>query len=152
MARDDVIRAKPWADRSGSSSSYGGNALAAAAACATLRVIDEADLVENGRSVGQYFLNKLLPFVERYSFVGAVRGAGLFIGIELVADRETKEPLGGALTELLFAENLRRGLLTMSYAASFRIQPALTIDRDTVDEAVGIMTEAFDAVARHVKR
>jgi 4-aminobutyrate aminotransferase-like enzyme len=148
MAREQVIQAKPWGNPSGSSSSYGGNPLAAAAASAALQIIDEEGLVENSRQVGAYFLQKLLPLVDRYPFIGDVRGAGLFLGIELVKDKQTKEPLSKAATNRLFQENLRRGLLTMSYAASFRIQPAMTIDEATVDEAVAILIESFDSLAQ----
>ena len=98
--------------------------VAAAAGAASLRIIDEEKLVENSRTVGAYFLKKLQPFVDRYPFVGEVRGAGLFLGIELVKDKKTKEPLPRSVTNQIFQENLKRGLLTMSYAASFRIQPA----------------------------
>jgi 4-aminobutyrate aminotransferase / (S)-3-amino-2-methylpropionate transaminase / 5-aminovalerate transaminase len=152
MARQSIVNAKPWADPSGSSSSYGGNSLAAAAAAATLRIIDEEQLVENSRRVGEYFLEALKPLADRYPFVGNVGGCGLMIGIQLVKDKGTREPLPQTATRQLFDECLRRGLLTMAYAANFRIQPAMTIDETTVDEVVAILTEAFDAVAANVLR
>jgi 4-aminobutyrate aminotransferase/(S)-3-amino-2-methylpropionate transaminase len=147
MARESIVNAKPWANPSGSSSSYGGNSLAAAAAAATLRIIDEERLVDNSRNVGAYFLNALKPFVDRYPFVGNVDGCGLMIGVQLVRDKSTREPLQQTATRQLFDECLRRGLLTMAYAPNFRIQPAMTIDETTVDEVVAILTEAFDAIA-----
>ncbi len=61
-------------------------------------------------------------------------GAGLFLRMELVKDKKTKEPLPRQVTERIFTECVRRGLLTMAYAASFRIQPALTIDEATAQE------------------
>jgi 4-aminobutyrate aminotransferase / (S)-3-amino-2-methylpropionate transaminase / 5-aminovalerate transaminase len=146
MARESIVKAKPWADPSGSSSSYGGNSLAAAAAAATLRIIDEERLVENSRRVGTYFLEALEPFVDRYPFIGNVDGCGLLIGIQLVNDKRTREPLQQTQTRRIFEGCLRRGLLTMAYAANFRIQPAMTIDETTVDEVVAILTEVFNAV------
>lgn len=146
LSRDEIVNAKPWSNPSGSSSSYGGNPLAATAALTALSIIEEENLVENSRRVGDYFLNKLLPFLEEYPFIGDVRGAGLFLGIEMVKDKKTKEPLPKAVTQRIFQENVKRGLLTMSYTASFRIQPAMTIDEGTVDEAVGILKEVFDFV------
>jgi 4-aminobutyrate aminotransferase-like enzyme len=144
IARDDVSQAKPWANPSGSSSSYGGNPLVSAAAAAALRIIDEENLVENSRKMGDYFLSKLTPMLEKYPFVGDVRGAGLFLAIELVKDKESKDPLPKTITHQLFQECLKRGLLTMSYEAKFRLQPSMTIDEKTIDETVDILTEVFD--------
>jgi acetylornithine/succinyldiaminopimelate/putrescine aminotransferase len=59
ISTDEIASAKPWSDPSGSSSSYGGNPLAAAAASASLRIIDDEALVENCQRVGEYFLNEL---------------------------------------------------------------------------------------------
>jgi len=148
LSRDEIVNTKPWSNPSGSSSSYGGNPLASAAAAASLRIIDEEGLVENSRKVGEYFLKKLKPFEDRFSFVGEVRGRGLFLGVELVKDKKTKEPLPRTVTNRVFDECLKRGLLTMAYAASFRIQPAMTIDEGTVDQAVAILDEVFQLVER----
>jgi 4-aminobutyrate aminotransferase-like enzyme len=147
MARESIVNAKPWANPSGSSSSYGGNSLAAAAAAATLRIIDEENLVENSSRMGTYFLKSLKPFVDRYPFVGHVDGCGLMIGVQFVKDKDMREPVSQTATRRIFDECLRRGLLTMAYAANFRIQPAMTIDEVTIDEIVAILAEAFDAVA-----
>lgn len=144
MSTDEIVQAKPWGEPSGSSSSYGGNPLGSAAASAALRIIEEEDLVENSRKVGEYFLSRLRPFEEKYTFVGQVRGLGLFLGMELVRDKQTKEPLSKVATKKIFQECLKRGLLTMAYAASFRIQPAMTIDEQTVDNAVSILEEVFN--------
>ncbi len=148
LTTDDVSRAKPWSNPSGSSSSYGGNPLASAAVASALRIIDEEKLVENSRVVGAALLRALEPFIERYPFVGHVRGEGLFLGIELVKDKKTKEPLSKKSCQRIFDECLRRGLLTMSYAASFRLQPALTLDEATAKNGVAILREVFDLVER----
>jgi 4-aminobutyrate aminotransferase / (S)-3-amino-2-methylpropionate transaminase / 5-aminovalerate transaminase len=148
LSTDEITAAKPWSNPSGSSSSYGGNPLAAAAAAASLRVVEEEGLVENSARVGAYFLSKLKALAEKVSFIGDVRGAGLFIGVEMVKDRDTQEPLSKAACARIFNECLKRGLLTMAYAASFRIQPAMTIDEGTVDEAVAILDEVFELIER----
>lgn len=144
ISRDEIVEAKPWSNPSGSSSSYGGNPLAAAAAASALRVIDEEDLVENSRKVGAYFLEKLEPMVEKYPFIGEVRGTGLMLAIELVKDKQTKEPLDKSVSLHLFQEFVKRGLLTLAYESTFRIQPAMTIDEATIDHVVEIITEVFD--------
>jgi 4-aminobutyrate aminotransferase-like enzyme len=148
LTTDEIAQARPWGAPSGSSSSYGGNPLAAAAGAAALRIIDEERLVDNARDVGQVMLRELEAFPDRYPFVGFVQGAGLFLRIELVKDRATKEPLPRRITERIFMECVRRGLLTMSYAASFRLQPALTIDAATARNGIEILREVFDLVAR----
>jgi 4-aminobutyrate aminotransferase-like enzyme len=146
IAREEIANAKPWSNPSGSSSSYGGNPLVSAAGAAAMRIIDDEGLVENSRKMGEYFLSRLQPMLDKYPFVGDVRGAGLFLAIELVKDQQTKEPLPKTATHLIFMECVKRGLLTMSYEARFRIQPAMTIDAATIDNAVEILTEVFDWV------
>lgn len=151
LSRDEIVDTKPWSNPSGSSSSYGGNPLASAAAYAALSIIDEEKLVENSRQMGELFLSLLKPFEEKYSFVGEVRGRGLFMGIELVKDKKTKEPLAKNQTNAIFQAFLKRGLLTMAYASSFRIQPSMTIDRDTVETVVEIMREVFDETEKQLR-
>jgi 4-aminobutyrate aminotransferase / (S)-3-amino-2-methylpropionate transaminase / 5-aminovalerate transaminase len=144
LTSDAIASAEPWSRPSGSSSSYGGNALGAAAGAAALRAIDEEHLVDNARSVGAWMLAELRVIQEDYPFVGHVRGRGLLLGLELVANRATKEPLAARVTQRIFEECLRRGLLTMAYSSSFRIQPALTIDRATAANGIAILREVFD--------
>jgi 4-aminobutyrate aminotransferase-like enzyme len=148
ITSDEIAQAKPWSNPSGSSSSYGGNPLGAAAALAAVRIIDEEQLVERSRKVGEVMLRELSGFVERYSFVGHARGAGMFLGVELVRDRKTKEPLPRKVTERIFQECVKRGLLTMAYAASFRLQPPLTTDEATALNGIAILREVFDVVER----
>jgi 4-aminobutyrate aminotransferase / (S)-3-amino-2-methylpropionate transaminase / 5-aminovalerate transaminase len=146
LTRSDIAEAKPWSAASGSSSSYGGNPLAAAAGAAAIGAIEEEGLVDNARDVGDAIVAALRPFVDDYPFVGEVRGRGLLIGVELVRDKKTKEPLSRETTRRVFDECLRRGLLTMAYSPSFRIQPALTIDHATAANCVAILREVFDLV------
>ena len=148
LTTDEISQAKPWSVPSGSSSSYGGNPLAAAAAATALRIIDEEHLVENSRLVGEQMLHELEGFAERFPFVGFVQGSGLFLRIELVKDRKTKEPLPRKITERIFMECVRRGLLTMAYSASFRLQPALTLDEATAKNGLAILAEVFEVAAR----
>jgi 4-aminobutyrate aminotransferase / (S)-3-amino-2-methylpropionate transaminase / 5-aminovalerate transaminase len=147
ISTDEIVQAKPWSNPSGSSSSYGGNPLAAAAAAAALKIIDDENLVENSRRVGAHFLKAIEGWTERYPFVGDVRGAGLFIGLDLVRDKETKEPLAKNVCRRIFDECLRRALLTMTYTHRVRLQPAMTIDEGTVDAGIAILAEVFDLIA-----
>ncbi len=144
VTTDAIAKAKPWSNPSGSSSSYGGNPLAAAAGAAALRAIDEDHLVDNAREVGAAMLAALRPFVDDYPFVGKVSGRGLFLGVELVSDKRTRAPLSRQVTRAIFDACVRRGLFTMAYAPSFRLQPALTIDLATAMNGIAVLREVFD--------
>ena len=73
-------------------STFGGSTAACAAALATLEVIEEEGLQRNAAEVGARLLTGLTRLMERHPIIGDVRGAGLFLGVELVRDRETREP------------------------------------------------------------
>ena len=82
---------------------------------------------------------------------GDVRGTGLLIGVELVKDRRTKEPLDKSVTRQMFLETVKRGLVCMNYKASFRINPPLVLSREEADEGLAIIDEVFGFVAEHIQ-
>ena len=71
---------------------YGGNPVSCRAAIAVLDVIEKERLQENAYKVGLYLLNKLKKLGNKYKMIGDVRGRGLFLGIEIVRNRQTREP------------------------------------------------------------
>jgi len=85
------------------------NPVTAAAALATLEVIEREDLVANAARVGAHALARLQDMKRRHALVGDVRGRGLLLGVELVADRATKQPAGAAAERVLYRA-LARGL------------------------------------------
>ncbi len=143
LTTEEIAQAKPWANPSGSSSSYGGNALAAQAALTTIEVIEEERLCENSQRMGERLLGHFQKFKDKYPFVGEVRGKGLFLGIELVKDRATKEPVSEARMKKFYKDGVERGFLAMSYKPTIRFQPALTIDQDTLDAGAEILDSLF---------
>jgi 4-aminobutyrate aminotransferase-like enzyme len=143
----ELMSAMPFGEPSGSSSSYGGNPLAAAAGLASVEVIVGEDLVGNSARVGAKMLQALKELQNKYAFIGDVRGRGLMIGVELVADRKTKQPLDKTITRALFHEALERGLITMSYNHVVRINPPLTITEEEAMQGVEILDECFAAIA-----
>jgi 4-aminobutyrate aminotransferase-like enzyme len=143
LTTEAIAKAEPWSKPSGSSSSYGGNPLAAAAALTTIRVIEEERLCENSKRKGERLLGHFLRFKEKFPFVGEVRGKGLFLGIELVKDRATKEPLSEARMKKFYRDGVAKGLLAMSYKPTIRIQPALTIDEESLDCGAELFEELF---------
>jgi 4-aminobutyrate aminotransferase-like enzyme len=142
------MSAKPFGEPSGSSSSYGGNPLAAAAGLAAVEAILDEKLVENSARVGALMLGALKELQNKYRFIGDVRGRGLMIGVELVADRATKVPLDRTITRALFHEALERGLVTMSYSHVIRINPPLVITEDEAMRGIDILDQSFAAIAR----
>ncbi len=148
ISTDELTRHKPFGEPSGSSSSYGGNPLAAAAGLATLEIILKENLVQNAERVGAVMLSRLEALKEKYRFVGDVRGKGLMLGIELVKDRSTKEPLPKEMTQALFQECLKRGLVAMCYSHIIRINPPLIIREDTALKGLAILDDAMQAMAR----
>ena len=147
ISTDELTQATPFANPSGSSSSYGGSPLAAAAGLASLEIILKEDLITNAERVGAIMLSGLEGLKEKYRFVGDVRGKGLMLGVELVKDRTTKEPLQKEVTQALYQECLRRGLVAMCYSHIIRINPPLVINEETALQGVAILDEAMAAVA-----
>ncbi len=148
LTRTDIAETPPWNLPSGASSSYGGNPLAAAAALATVTTIERERLWENAETVGRFMLGRLQHLQERFPFIGDVRGKGLLLGIEMVRDRKTREPISAGVMKDVYLSGLRRGLLAMTYSPRIRLQPALTIDEASADEALGLLAEVFGELER----
>ena len=128
-------------------STFGGNAVSAAAAHAVLEFIEQNSLSENAFAMGEYLREKLLALKEKYSLVGDVRGMGLLQGLELVADRRGKEPAPVAALRALEAAR-ENGLLLGKgglYSNVLRITPPLNIGRADIDEFARILDVALDA-------
>ncbi|HTR03671.1 MAG TPA: aspartate aminotransferase family protein [Thermoanaerobaculia bacterium] len=151
VSTDELTKAKPFANPSGSSSSYGGNPLASAAGLAALEIILQDNLVENSARVGAAMLARLQQMQEKHRIIGDVRGKGLLLGIELVKDRRTKELVSKDFTRALFQECLRRGLVAMVYSPIIRLNPPLNITEETALEGLDILDEALGAVAKEWK-
>lgn len=75
---------------------YGGNPVSCRAALSVMEVLEREKLIENAQQVGNYLLGRLKEIKEQYTIVGDIRGRGLFLGIELVVDRETRQPASDA--------------------------------------------------------
>jgi len=146
ISTDEHCQAQPYSLPSGSSSSYGGNPLTAAAGLATLEIILDGQLAENARKIGNALLERFQAFVERFEFVGDARGRGLMLGVELVKNKKTKERVDKSVCRRIFERCMDRGLLSMTYTNPIRIIPPLTISEASALQAADILEEVFAEV------
>lgn len=146
IAREDVAFAKPFANPSGSSSSYGGNPLASAAARVAVETILEENLVENARKVGEAMLAEMQQWEKAIPIVSDVRGRGLMLGMDLVVPG-TRTLLDKKHTRWIFDTLLSRGVLAMIYNPEVRLNPPLVIQEDQALSALAIMKDVLREAA-----
>ncbi len=127
---------------------YVGNPVAQAAALAVLDVFDDEGLVERAAEIGETIRSRMLSWQERYTAIGDVRGLGMMLAIELVGDRETKEPAPELATAVVEAA-AERGLLLLKsgiYSNCIRVLAPLVLTEGELDEALAAWEEALSSV------
>jgi 4-aminobutyrate aminotransferase-like enzyme len=127
-------------------STFGGNPVSCAIGLEVLNVVQEEGLQEHALRVGNYLLEGLRPLVDHYPIVGDVRGSGLFLGMELVRDRETLEP---AAEEASFVVNRMRdhGILAGTdgpYHNVVKIRPPMPFNEDDAAFLVEVMDKVLN--------
>jgi 4-aminobutyrate aminotransferase len=132
-------------------STFGGNPISLVAALATMNIIEREGL-GNAARVGEFMLERLRGWKEAHPLVGDVRGRGLMIGIELVKDKATREPvpeLRNRVETLAF----ERGLMILGCGeTSLRLSPPLIVNKDEATVALDILEDALTAVEKeHAK-
>ena len=129
-------------------STFGGNPVSCAAANAVLDVIEEERLLENAQKQGAYIMERMAELGESSEMVGDVRGKGLMIGVELVRDKETKEPAKKEVGEIIM-RCFKQGLAVISCGVStIRVAPPLIITRELVDSSLEILERTIRDVER----
>jgi adenosylmethionine-8-amino-7-oxononanoate aminotransferase len=127
---------------------FGGSPVAAAAALANLDIIEREGLVDRSYDMGEYVQTALTTAIGQHPNVGEIRGKGLFIGIELVRDRATKESLDDKeLLGWLSDRMLAQGLICRAddrLDSVIQLSPPLTIDRADLDRICRILTDTLD--------
>jgi taurine---2-oxoglutarate transaminase len=150
----DWVRSKPFAG----GLTYSGHPLACASAVASIEAFREEGIVENAAAQGEYLREALARLQNRHPSIGDVRGLGLFWGLELVRNRETREPLvpfnaGGEaaapVTQLTKAA-LDRGLYLFVHWNVVVICPPLNITREELDEGLSVLDEVLALADEHV--
>jgi 4-aminobutyrate aminotransferase len=121
---------------------FGGNPVCCAAALATLDLV-QRECLANAAVVGAYLKERLVALMEDFACIGEVRGLGLMIGMELVRDRQGREPAAQLCTTFL-RRAFQNGLLLLSCGVStVRFMPPLIVTRAQVDEALDLVRQSL---------
>jgi adenosylmethionine-8-amino-7-oxononanoate aminotransferase len=129
---------------------FGGHPVAAAAALANIAIIERENLVEQAAQKGEYLRAELHKALDRHPSIGDIRGAGLFVGIEFVTDKEKRTPMqGGPMMGWLSDQLLHRGLIARCddrLDPVIQLSPPLVITKEEIDRVVGILDEVIGAL------
>ncbi len=134
------------------SSTFGGNALALAAALANIEFIIREKLPERAAKLGERALKRLKEAMEEIEIIGDVRGKGLMIGVEIVKSKDTKEPYPEArnkITEIA----LKKGLILLPAGrTAIRVAPPLTITEEHLETGLDILIESIREAWKESKK
>lgn len=129
-------------------STFGGNPVACAAALAVLDIIEEERLLERANGLGEILKRELHKMAQKFPVIGEVRGLGAMVGMEIVKDRQTKEP-APEITKAVQKEALQRGLIFATAGLNgnvIRFLLPLTTPEDALLEGLAVLEESFHAV------
>jgi taurine---2-oxoglutarate transaminase len=131
---------------------FSGHPLCAAAGLAALQAYRDERVFERARGLEERLRSRLNELQSRHDVIGEVRGIGAFFGVELVADRATREPLvqwqGTQTLQAFFSDLLARGLYVFGRYNVIVVAPPLTIGDAELDEAISILDAAFTDFAK----
>jgi taurine---2-oxoglutarate transaminase len=131
---------------------YEAHPLTLAPAIAAIREIQRLDLIRRARETGAYLGEKLSALKDKHASVGDVRGIGMFWAVELVKNRETKQPFNTKadkvsgtplLVDRVAAEMMRNGVFIQAWISHFVVAPPLIITEDEIDIAVSVLDRAL---------
>ena len=145
LTRHDVV--EEFGNKSRYFNTFAGNAVSCAAAAAVLMVIRRDRIMDNARDVGAYLLGKVDALRARHDCLGNVRGAGLFVAADIVADRETRASDRDRTTRVVNAMR-DNGVLISACGADhniLKIRPPLIFSRENVDLFVDVLDKALEA-------
>lgn len=146
LAKSDVLSA--FSDQIPYFNTFGGNPVSMAAAQAVLNVIHEENLQEHSLRVGNALLGELLKLKDKYECVGDVRGAGLFIGFELVSDRQRKTPDKELALNVIEALRDEHVLTSVAgpYGNVLKLRPPLAFQAQDIDWLVSALDKSLAAL------
>jgi taurine-pyruvate aminotransferase len=134
-------------------STFGGCTAGPAAALENIKIIENENLLTNTVEMGDYTLDQLKHLQEKHKVIGQVRGKGLFLGAELVKDRESREPMDEKLVAAVTANCMAQGVIIGMTNRSLPglnntlcLSPALIATKDDIDEIITSMDIALSSV------
>ena len=119
---------------------YNGHALACAAALATIAAYEEEKIFDNAKKVGKYLGEQLEDLKKKHPSIGDVRYIGMFTAMELVKNRETKEPLDPSPLKNFLVQN---GVYVFAFKSIMFIVPPLTITKEQLDDGLKLIDEGL---------
>ena len=131
---------------------YSAHPVAAAAALATLDLLEKNAVLANVQAQGEHLLQRLQTLARRSRLIGDVRGVGLMVCLELVADKRTKAAFGRGAKEVtaVAREAYKRGAMVRTSGPNIILSPALSIGRTQIDELCDALEGAFDSVEQNM--
>ncbi|MCW3989080.1 MAG: acetyl ornithine aminotransferase family protein [Candidatus Bathyarchaeota archaeon] len=129
-------------------STFGGNPVSASAAIEVIKIIKEERLLENAEKVGGHLIKRLREMQDTHPMIGDVRGRGLMVGVELVKDRDSKEPAKEETEEVMMRCFEKGAALVNCGVSVIRWMPPLLITEELIDSAL----EIFDGVLGEVEK
>lgn len=129
-------------------STHSGHPVGAAVALAAIDIIIDERLPDNAARIGAFFKERLTALMDRHEIIGDVRVHGLMLALELVGDRETKQPLDDTTVFDLGRDAVMRGLLLSIHKNQLRLLPPLIIDQALAEEIVEILDKALTTSVR----
>ena len=134
-------------------STFGGCTAGPAAALENLRIIEDENLLDNTVAMGDYMLDSLHEMMDRHAVIGDVRGKGLFLGAELVSDRDDKTPMDEKKVQAVVADCMAQGVVIGATNRSLPgfnntlcFSPALIAKKDDIDEILTAVDAALTRV------
>ncbi|MEA4889611.1 MAG: aspartate aminotransferase family protein [Clostridiaceae bacterium] len=141
-------RYKSSIEKISASSSYGGNPMACAAALASIEVIEEEQLCERSAHLGDVAMKRMREMMGRHKILGDVRGKGCLLALELVKDRETKEPFEEA-GHMVYQKAFARGLAWVPAHHILRLSPPLIMEDDMLLKGFDIIEDALTETEKY---
>ena len=141
---------------------YAGHAMSCAAGIEVLKIYESDNLIQRSAEMGDYLLDKAMELKEKHACVGDVRGKGLFVGVELVKNKKTREPI------MPLAQRIKKGLNPKTEVAAelgklgmmamcanpgnvIGLAPPLIIEKSEIDEGVAKLDQALAAADKYAE-